>query len=68
MSSIENKEVEYMIRLLKQKFISPYKIIYMIDQKQADYFKSRNQNTGCCTSAQITIPYADQTKTEKSLS
>lgn len=33
MSSIENKEVEYMIRLLKQKFISPYKIIYMIDQK-----------------------------------
>jgi hypothetical protein len=33
MTSVEIKELDHIIRLIKQKFISPFKIIYMIDQK-----------------------------------
>lgn len=56
MPSLTEEEVSHIMNLLKHKFISPYKIIYMIDQKEADYFKSRNQGSGCCASSEITIP------------
>jgi hypothetical protein len=28
----------------------------MINQQEADYFKLRNQGSGCCASSMITIP------------
>lgn len=59
---INENQVGHLVKLLKQKFISPYKIMYMVDQKEADYFKSRNQNNGCCSSSEITIPAGEQTK------
>lgn len=62
MSSLRGEEIEHVVKLLKQKFISPYKIIYMIDQKEADYFKARNQSSGCCTATEITIAAKDQSK------
>lgn len=62
MLAVTEAETDHICRLLKQKFISPYKIIYLIDQKEADYFKSRNQNFGCCTASEITISKTKQTK------
>ena len=55
------------IRLLQDNFISPYKILYMLQPTQADHFKARNQSTGCCSSNHITISDGQLTKTEKAL-
>lgn len=41
----------HLLNLLQQKFISQYKIIYMIDQKEADYFKHHFQ-VSCCSHPQ----------------
>lgn len=60
--SSEKQAILHVIKLLQSKFISPYKIMYMLDQKQADYFKSRNSNGGCCSSSSITIKEQDLTK------
>ena len=50
-----------------QKFLSPYKVLYLLDPVQADLFKSRNSGNGCCVANHITIPNAQLTPTEKIL-
>ena len=52
------------MNVIKQRYMSPYKIIYMINQQEADYFKLRNQGKGCCGSAIISIRKEQMTKTE----
>ena len=36
----------------------------MINQQEADLFRLRNQNSGCCSSSAIMIPKHEMTKTE----
>ena len=54
--------IEHIISLLQNNYISPYKILYLLDPKQADHFKLRNQSSGCCASNHITISDRDLTK------
>jgi len=61
-SSSKKDRIEHIITLLQDNYISPYKILYLLDPKQADHFKLRNQSSGCCASNHITI--ADQNLTK----
>ena len=50
-----NTTTTHILSLLLNNFISPYKILFMLDPKQADHFKARNQSSGCCAANHITI-------------
>jgi len=40
--SVYDQNINHLISLLQDTFISPYKIMYLLDPKQADNFKNRN--------------------------
>ena len=54
-SSNAENTTDHLIWLLQNKFISPYKVMFLLDKQQADHFKQRNQHS-CCNQTQITIP------------
>jgi hypothetical protein len=64
---VTSDKAAHIIKLLQDNFISPYKILYMLDPTQADHFKARNQSNGCCSSNHITITDDQLSKTEKLL-
>lgn len=66
-SSASTGRTAHLIQLLQNNFVSPYKILHSLDPVQADYFKSRNQSSGCCSSNHITIPNAQLSRTESAL-
>jgi hypothetical protein len=63
--TLREKKLGYTVQLLREHFLAPFKILYMLDPTQADRFKRRNQGKGCCTSNKITIPLEEQSQTEK---
>lgn len=64
---LQQQQIQHTVGLLLEKFISPYKILYLLDPTQADHFKQRNQSQGCCTSNHITISSSELTSTEQIL-
>ena len=45
---LNQTEQSHLLTLLQQKFMSSYKILYMIDQKEADNYK-KHHSVGCCS-------------------
>lgn len=42
MKSLEKAQVDLVIKILRKYFLNVYKMIFALDQKQADNFKARN--------------------------
>ena len=61
-TDLEKQQIAFVVNILLEHFISPHKVLYLLDPVQADKFKARNEGKGCCASHKITIPQASLTQ------